>query len=184
MESRFPRVLFCFQRFVVAAKMGGMKIREARKSDAAVVAEFNIRLARESEGLELDAETVRQGVEAVLKDPAKGIYFVAELAAEETGELRVAGQLMITYEWSDWRNGNIWWIQSVYVKEEFRGRGVFRALFDHVEGLAQESAEVCALRLYMDKHNQKARAAYKKLGMTEGGYVVFEKGLEGGRMGD
>ncbi|MDB6109371.1 MAG: putative acetyltransferase [Pedosphaera sp.] len=152
-----------------------MNIRKAVSGDASLITDFNLRLAQESEALQLDSNTVTQGVATLLKDPSKGIYFVAELP-----EGGVVGQLMITYEWSDWRNGNIWWIQSVYVKEEFRGFGVFKALFDHVERLARDSQEVCALRLYMDKHNDKARRAYRKMGMLEGGYVVFEKGLTGG----
>jgi GNAT superfamily N-acetyltransferase len=146
-----------------------MKIRTAVPADAAVLADFNIRLAFETESLKLDPETVRQGVAAVLADAAKGSYFVAEMPGGEVG-----GQLMITYEWSDWRNGNIWWIQSVYVKHEFRGQGIFKALFDHLERRARETKGVCALRLYMDKHNQQARRAYQKLGLTETNYQVFE----------
>src|ERR1700740_2002554 len=111
-----------------------MKIRKAALNDAALITDFNIRLAWESEELKRDPETVRRGVEAVLKDTSKGIYFVAELP-----EAGVVGQLMITYEWSDWRNGNIWWIQSVYVSEPFRGRGVFQGLFNHLELMARES---------------------------------------------
>lgn len=172
------RCLFALSRFGPGAQDGCMNIRKATSGDASVITDFNLRLARESEALELDLGTVTQGVATLLKDPSKGIYFVAE-----PPEAGVVGQLMITYEWSDWRNGNIWWIQSVYVTEEFRGVGVFKALFDHVERLAQESKEVCALRLYMDKHNDKARRAYAKMGMHEGGYVVFEKGF-GGRAGD
>ncbi len=159
-----------------------MIIRTAIKSDVSVIADFNIRLALETEALELDPEIVSRGVDALLRDPSKGIYFVAEAAASAGPKL--AGQLMITYEWSDWRNGNIWWIQSVYVRAEFRGCGVFQALFEHVEKLARETEDVCALRLYMDKHNEKARRAYGKMGMTEGAYVVFEKGLRARAAGD
>ena len=108
-----------------------IKIRQAAFSDAPVIADFNLRLAEESEGLRLDEATVQAGVAALLKDPTKGIYHVAEM------EGAVVGQVMITYEWSDWRNGNIWWIQSVYVKPDFRRAGVFRALFNHLRNLAQ-----------------------------------------------
>jgi ribosomal protein S18 acetylase RimI-like enzyme len=164
-----------------------MNIRTAAQNDADVIADFNIRLAWETEALKLDPGVVRRGVEALFKDPGKGIYFVAEVkkqaSAKPDEKQEIAGQLMITYEWSDWRDGNIWWIQSVYVKEEFRGQGVFRALFAHVQKLAEGAPEVCALRLYMDKHNDQARLAYGKLGMIEGSYVVFEKGLRG-RTGD
>jgi GNAT superfamily N-acetyltransferase len=157
--------------------MPGMKIRTATQNDADVIADFNIRLAWETEALKLDPEVVRRGVAALFTDAGKGIYFIADI------DRKIAGQLMITYEWSDWRDGNIWWIQSVYVKEEFRGRGVFRALFEYVEKLAEAAPEVCALRLYMDKHNDQARRVYCKLGMIESSYVVFEKGLRG-RTGD
>jgi GNAT superfamily N-acetyltransferase len=117
----------------------------------------------------LDLETVRRGVAALLKDPAKGIYFVAEHKS------RVVGQLCITYEWSDWRNGNFWWIQSVYVEQEFRGRGIFASLFEHVQKLARERTEVCGLRLYMEKDNERARGVYQKLGLKQTHYQVFEK---------
>jgi len=145
-----------------------MNIRQATLSDAPVVAEFNLRLAEETERLRLNPEVVRAGVAAALSDPAKGIYFVGET------EGAVVGQLMITYEWSDWRNGNFWWIQSVYVKPEFRGRGVFRALFKHLEGLARSNPEVAGLRLYMHTENHRARRTYEQLGMKHSDYEVFE----------
>ena len=145
-----------------------MKIRKAVLADAAVIADFNVHLAEESEGLLLDSDTVTKGVTALLADSSKGIYFVAET------ESRVVGQLMITYEWSDWRNGNIWWLQSVYVHLDFRRRGVFKALFTHLGGLAAKSTDVWGLRLYMDKHNEPARRAYHKLGMKEMNYEVLE----------
>lgn len=146
-----------------------MKIRKAVLSDAKVIAEFNINLARETEHLRLDLKTVSAGVKALLKDTAKGIYFIAEDGGE------IAGQLSITYEWSDWRNGNFWWIQSVYVKEEFRGRGIFAALFEHVQALARREKDVRGLRLYMEKDNERARRAYQKLGLKQTYYQVFEK---------
>src|SRR5262249_50397865 len=90
------------------------------------------------------------------------------------GTRTVAGQLLITYEWSDWRNGNFWWIQSVYVAEEFRGRGVFRSLFEHIQKMATERKDVCGLRLYMDAHNDTARRTYEKLGLKQTDYEIFE----------
>jgi ribosomal protein S18 acetylase RimI-like enzyme len=146
-----------------------MKIRNAETGDAGVLADFNSRIALETENWKLEPSTIAAGVKAVLADKSKGIYFVAEAP---TGE--VIGQLLITYEWSDWRNGNIWWIQSVYVQAEFRGQGVFQKLFRHVEELARKSPEVCRLRLYVEKHNDRARRAYQKLGMNETGYDVLE----------
>ena len=145
-----------------------LKIREAALSDAQLIAGFNLLLAEESEGLRLDAVVAQAGVVAMLKDPAKGIYYVAEV------EGAVVGQVMITYEWSDWRNGNIWWIQSVYVKPEFRRAGVFRALFNHVRDLAQSRKDVCNLRLYVHAENTRAHESYKRLGMTLTQYEVFE----------
>jgi len=145
-----------------------IKVRKAALGDLPIIADFNVRLARESEDLALDPVRVEAGVGAVLIDPAKGIYYVAE--AEGT----IAGQLMITYEWSDWRNGTIWWVQSVYVKPEFRRAGVFRALFHHLCGLARTQKEVCTLRLYVHAENARACQSYERLGMSRTKYQVFE----------
>jgi ribosomal protein S18 acetylase RimI-like enzyme len=145
-----------------------IRIREAALADAPVIADFNVQLARESEALELDPPTVQAGVAAMLQDRAKGIYFIAE------ADGAVAGQTMITYEWSDWRNGNIWWIQSVYVKPEFRRSGIFRALFNHLQKLAQARTEVCSIRLYVHGDNTRACQSYLRLGMTRTRYEVFE----------
>jgi len=111
-------------------------------------------------------------VTALLSDPARGTYFLAEEMSQNKPS--AAGQLLITYEWSDWRNGNFWWIQSVYVAAPFRGQGVFRALFNHVRELASASKDVCGLRLYMDAHNASARQAYDRLGLKQTNYQVFE----------
>jgi GNAT superfamily N-acetyltransferase len=133
-----------------------------------VIAEFNLRLALETEQLRLDRGCVEAGVAALLGDPAKGLYQVAVIDGA------VVGQVMITYEWSDWRNGNLWWIQSVYVKEAFRGLGVFARLFERVKALAQAQKNVPALRLYMHGQNGRARRAYERLGMKQTHYQVFE----------
>ncbi len=145
-----------------------MRIREAQLGDVAIIAEYNARLAQETEGKELDRATLLAGVRALIENPARGVYFVAEEAGQ------VVGQVMITFEWSDWRNGTFWWLQSVYVREEFRGRGVFRSLFEHVRGLAGQEAGVCGLRLYVERENERAKSAYRRLGMTDAGYEVFE----------
>jgi GNAT superfamily N-acetyltransferase len=146
-----------------------MRIRPATPADTAVVAQFNLRLALETEHLNLDPARVRAGVAAVLADPAKGRYYVAESGGQ------VLGQVMITYEWSDWRNGNLWWLQSVYVAPEFRGQGVFRALFQYVSQAAREAGQVRGLRLYMHAENERARRSYEKLGMKKTRYEVFER---------
>lgn len=145
------------------------RIRPATPSDAATIVDFNRRLARESEHRELDPETIAAGVRAILADPAKGRYFVAER------EGTIVGQMMHTWEWSDWRNGEIWWLQSVYVAPEHRGQGVFRQLFEHVRAEASGRPDVVGLRLYVEKENQAARSTYLKLGMEETGYFVLER---------
>jgi GNAT superfamily N-acetyltransferase len=146
-----------------------LSIRRAVIEDTAVIAEFNRLLAAESEGTTLEAATLAAGVRACLADPVKGVYFLAEEGA------RVVGQISVTYEWSDWRNGWLWWIQSVYVRPETRRRGVFAALFEHVEGLARRDPEVIGLRLYMERDNDVARQTYLRHGMRQTGYVVLEK---------
>ncbi|MGL4555208.1 MAG: GNAT family N-acetyltransferase [Gemmataceae bacterium] len=144
-------------------------IRPPTLDDLPTIVEFNQRLAQETEGKALDPDTLTRGVRAVLDDPTRGVYFVAELAG------RVAGQLMITLEWSDWRDGWIWWIQSVYVRAEARQAGVFRALYRHVLDEAKRRGDVAGLRLYVEDHNAAARAAYHKLGMADAGYRVLER---------
>ncbi|MBF8248314.1 MAG: N-acetyltransferase [Bacteroidetes bacterium] len=143
-------------------------IRPASESDAAVIAEFNSLIAKETEDKSLPPERVTKGVEAILDDPSKGLYFVAEEDAQ------VVGQLMITYEWSDWRNGNFWWIQSVYVMKDYRGKGVFKSLYNHVMNLAKGRKDVCGIRLYVDKHNERARKTYEKLDMKKTDYELYE----------
>ena len=145
-----------------------MIIREAELRDTEVIAGFNVELAAETEDLKLDSDIVANGVAALLRDRFKGIYFLAEI------EGAVVGQIMITYEWSDWRNANLWWLQSVFVRGDCRGRGVFAALFRHVESLARQSPDVCGIRLYMHQDNGRARSAYEKLGMHQTKYQVFE----------
>lgn len=145
-----------------------MKIRKARLTDCNVIADFNARLAWETERRKLSRPRVHRGVRALLQDEAKGTYFMAESSGQ------VAGQLLITLEWSDWRNGNFWWIQSVYVAPEFRERGVFRALYAHVHKLAKSRSDVCGLRLYVEKENARAQRAYSQLGMAEAHYKFYE----------
>lgn len=148
---------------------GTWHIRAACWEDADAIVRFNRALARETEGRELDLDRIGPGVRAVLRDGSKGRYRVAERDG------RVVGQLMLTFEWSDWRNGMFWWIQSVYVDPGFRGRGVFTALYRSVEAEAVASVDVCGIRLYMEHHNEPARRAYQRLGMAAAGYEVYER---------
>ncbi len=143
-------------------------IRPAVDADGPVIAKFNALMALETEHRSLDHPLLRAGVEAVLRDPAKGSYYVAEINGT------VVGQLMITYEWSDWRNGVFWWIQSVYVTEEFRGKGVFKTLFRFIEQEARSKKDVCGLRLYVEKENDRAKKTYEKVGMDMTAYELLE----------
>jgi GNAT superfamily N-acetyltransferase len=144
-------------------------IRRAVAADTPLIVEFNRRLALESEGKTLDLAVLTAGVAAGLADPEKARYFVAE----EEG--RVVGQLMLTLEWSDWRNGWVWWIQSVYVHPDARRRGVFRALYQHVHQAASADPQVVGIRLYMERDNHVAQQTYLSLGMELSSYVVLER---------
>ena len=144
-------------------------IRLGRMEDADVVAEFNRAMAVETEGLTLDAERLLAGTRAIFADPAKGFYLVAEQGG------RVVGQLLITYEWSDWRNGVFWWVQSVYVAPEARGRGVYRRLYEDVHRRAKEKGDVCGMRLYVERENEAAKRTYSRLGMSATVYEMWEE---------
>jgi len=143
-------------------------VRAAVRADAGAIARFNAALARETEAKQLDPERLRAGVEAVFDDPARGAYYVAELDG------RVAGGLLVTREWSDWRNGEFWWIQSVYVEPELRGRGVYRGLHAHVVERARAAGDVCGLRLYVERANERAKRTYEALGMRHADYDMYE----------
>lgn len=144
-------------------------IRQAVPEDWEIIADYNSRLAMETEGKKLDTSTISTGVQTLLSNPQHGRYFVACV------DDRIVGQLMHTREWSDWRNGEIWWLQSVYVHPEHRRVGVFRALFRHLEKLAEATPNVIGLRLYAEEHNSKAFEAYRSLGLAHAGYVVMER---------
>ena len=143
-------------------------IRPAESRDAQMIAEFNAAMALETEDLTLDFPRVRAGVEAVLGDASKGFY----LAAESEGG--VVGQLMVTFEWSDWRNGVFWWIQSVYVQPDSRGQGVYKALYAETQRRAAEAGNVCGIRLYVEHENRRAQQAYERLGMKNTAYHLYE----------
>ena len=136
--------------------------------DAPAIVEFQIAMARETEDLELDRDICTEGVAAVFADSRHGFYLVAELDG------KVVASTMITYEWSDWRNGVVWWIQSVYVTPEARGQGVYKGLYAYVQELANADDNVRGIRLYVDKRNARAQQVYAKLGMNGEHYQVFE----------
>ncbi len=145
------------------------EIRQAMSTDVETIAHFNIALCRETEGRELDPATVTNGVRRFVGESKRGRYFVA------VSEGKVVGQAAHTFEWSDWRNGEIWWIQSVYVHPDFRSKGVFRGLFMYIKELGEADIDCCGIRLYMERDNDTARESYRRLGFSETGYVVFER---------
>ena len=158
-----------------------MQIRLATVRDARVIADFNRKLARETEHIRLNPEIVTRGVKALLRDPSRGFYLLADQGTAARPD--VVGQLMITREWSDWRNGDIWWFQSVYVRPDSRGRGIFASLYAHVRKLARKQKNVRGLRLYVEKDNARAIRTYERLGMKEAYYRIFELYFGRGKMG-
>jgi GNAT superfamily N-acetyltransferase len=145
-----------------------LTLRDACLQDLDFIVRGNTAMARETEDIGLDPALVGPGTLAVLRDNSLGRYFIAEAAGKPVG------QLMLTFEWSDWRNGVFWWIQSVFVEPDHRGKGVFSALYRHVSELASASSEVCGLRLYVDRANTRARGIYAGLGMHPTNYDVME----------
>lgn len=146
-----------------------VKIRDAVIADKEKITEFQLAMAMETENLVLDKYVVDLGVEAVFRDPSKGQYFVAESGGQ------VVGSLLITFEWSDWRNGQIIWIQSVYVDEEHRGKGVFKMLYEFIKSkVLNDDNGYRGIRLYVDKTNEPARKVYEKLGMENHHYETYE----------
>lgn len=148
-------------------------IRPAAKEDADTIVEFNRAMALETENRRLNLVALRQGVRTFLQSSKYGFYVVAELP-EVNGHTPV-GQVMITYEWSDWRNGVFWWIQSVYVVPERRGQGMFRAIHDHILTKAKADPQVCGIRLYVERENHRAQTVYQRVGLTPSVYTVFEQ---------
>jgi len=148
--------------------MDEIRIRIATLADLETITANNIAMAAETESLELDPATARSGVRRVLTDTQRGTYFLAERAG------KVVGQLLITREWSDWRDDWFWWLQSVYVVPEARGVGIYTALHHHVEQLARQSPGVCGLRLYVDRRNATAIQVYQQLGMQQTNYDLME----------
>jgi GNAT superfamily N-acetyltransferase len=145
-----------------------MTIRDARSQDKDRIAEFNSRMAVETEGRRLDENIIGAGVEKMLRDSTKGHYWVAEQ------DNKIIGQIMVTYEWSDWRNGTLWWIQSVFVHPDYRRQGVYSALYHHVEAKARQEKDVVGIRLYVENDNKRAQHTYAALGMVDPGYRVME----------
>jgi len=149
--------------------MPGMpEFRVARSDDIPAIVQFQLAMARETEDLTLDLQVCTKGVRAVFEHPDRGLYYVSEIQGT------VAGSLLITFEWSDWRNGLVWWIQSVYVLPEFRKRGIYAGLYSHIQATARADESIRAIRLYVDRRNVVAQSVYESLGMNGDHYQVFE----------
>jgi ribosomal protein S18 acetylase RimI-like enzyme len=147
-------------------------IREAIIGDVEIIADMNIGIARETEGKDLDRKIITEGVKMAVSNPSLARYFVAENSGS------IAGQTMVTYEWSDWRAGQIWWLQSVYVLPQYRSKGCFRSLYRFIKSLAEKDPLSKAIRLYVMEDNEIGRNVYSKVGMNHSGYVVYEEEWE------
>jgi ribosomal protein S18 acetylase RimI-like enzyme len=150
-----------------------LAIRPAVTEDVDAIVGFSAAMALETEQRCLDEARLREGTLSLLRTPSLGYFMVAE--ARESERPRLVGQLMITYEWSDWRNGVFWWIQSVYVDPAWRRRGVFRQMHDAVMAAAKAATNVCGVRLYVEQDNQTAQTVYRRLGLSLSAYKVYEQ---------
>jgi ribosomal protein S18 acetylase RimI-like enzyme len=146
-----------------------MNIRLAQRDDVDALVAFNQAMALETEGKTLDPAILKTGVAAVFEDQAKGFYVVADNDGE------IVGGLLVTYEWSDWRNGWFWYVQSVYILPEHRGRSIYSRLYGFVKALAHEKGNVCGFRLYVEQENEHAQRVYEKVGMTKTYYLMYEE---------
>ena len=145
-----------------------MQVRTATITDVEAIVDFQLKMAAETEGIKLHEPTVLIGVTAVITDNTKGRYYVTEI------NNRIVASLLTTYEWSDWRNGTILWIQSVYVLKEYRRKGVYRNMYSHIKQLVLDNPNLNGIRLYADKSNHPAHKTYQEMGMSPDHYVTFE----------
>jgi ribosomal protein S18 acetylase RimI-like enzyme len=149
-----------------------IKVRMATVSDRDAFVRFNRAMALETENKELNEKVVGPGVAAVFDHPGRGFYVVAQCADD------IVAALMVTFEWSDWRNASFWWIQSVYVVPQFRRRGLYRRLYDFVRDRARSEGGVCGFRLYVEKNNLTAQRVYESLGMSASDYLMYEESIK------
>jgi len=143
-------------------------IRTAKQNEINIIVEFQQRMAFETENLQLDNNTLYKGVSSIFKNPEKGKYYIAEIENE------IVGCTLITFEWSDWRNSTIIWLQSVYILPEHRKKGIFKQIYTHIKNIVQNSEDYCGIKLYVDKTNINAQKVYKNIGMTDEHYSTFE----------
>ena len=159
--------------------MSDISARRAKPADAERIAAFQQAMALETEGKTLDPETLRQGIAAVFQDARKGFYIVAVASGDASGDddvdaQQVIGSLLITYEWSDWRNATFWWIQSVYVHPDWRRIGVYRRMYAYVLDAVNARKDICGIRLYVERANAVAQQTYANLGMRKSHYDLYE----------
>ncbi|MBX3237536.1 MAG: GNAT family N-acetyltransferase [Nitrospiraceae bacterium] len=147
-------------------------IRPATEQDVDQLTAFSAAMANETEHRVLDRARLRAGTLAVIQQPERGKFYVAEVT--NGTQPQIVGQLLITFEWSDWRNAQFWWIQSVYVRPDWRRRGVYRQMHERIHELARSQSDVCGLRLYVERNNQTAQAAYRTLKMVRTPYEIWE----------
>ena len=162
-----------FSRDEVKIMPNALSVRTGQEKDTDTLVKHNIALAQETEQKQLSPPIVTQGVQMLLKNPQHGFYVVAEITDE------IVGSCMVTYEWSDWRCGLFWWIQSVYVKPEFRRRGIFRKLYESLKQMASHEQNVCGFRLYVEQSNHTGQNTYAGIGMKESPYKFYEEPFEG-----
>ncbi|TVP15450.1 GNAT family N-acetyltransferase [Shewanella sp. KCT] len=146
-----------------------MQIRKGQQSDLTALVQFNQAMANETEGLSLDQQTLTQGVQTLLENPARGFYLVAEEAGE------ILGSLMVTFEWSDWRAKDYYWIQSVYIRPQNRRQGIYAKLYEAVKQIAEDNGGAASFRLYVEQENHKAQKTYEALGMKQSYYLMYEE---------
>jgi ribosomal protein S18 acetylase RimI-like enzyme len=145
-----------------------LQVRRATENDQSFIVDFQLAMALETEAMQLDKPTVQKGVANVFTDSSKGVYYVAEL------NKKIIGGLLTTFEWSDWRNGTVLWIHSLYIVPEHRGKGYFRQMYSYLREFVQNSTDYRGLRLYVEKNNASAQGVYKKLGMSAEHYDLYE----------
>ena len=148
-------------------------VRPARQEDVDSIVAFSAAMALETEGRQLDQTRLREGTLSLLAAPERGFFMVVELP--EKGRHRLVGQLMITFEWSDWRNAVFWWVQSVYIAPAWRRQGVYRTMHDHIVAKAKADPKVCGIRLYVEQENRTAKTVYQRVGLAPSAYAVYEQ---------
>lgn len=150
-----------------------ISVRPARQEDVDSIVAFSTAMALETEGRRLDQTRLREGTLSLLASPERGFFMVAELPQGE--QRQIVGQLMITFEWSDWRNAVFWWVQSVYVAPAWRRHGVYRTMHEHIVAKAKADPKVCGIRLYVDQENRTAKTVYQRVGLAPSAYAVYEQ---------